>query len=145
MPSLSHPKRCHQAHVLRLEGNCSSAASTIPLWWHRWSRPSTFNAFWVIIIDSSYLTPRLWIAGVLVVAVHFCSKRESKKKRKICNQTTFFIFKLLSLLTFCYIFDHSSYSTNFLKNIICSIVICFIHKRNLNIINLSFYIFKLIC
>jgi hypothetical protein len=65
-------------------------------------------------------TPRLWIVGVVLVLVliHFCSKRE-KKIRKYCNQTTFSVFKLLSLLTFCDIFDHWSYSI-FNKNHIFS-------------------------
>jgi hypothetical protein len=50
--------------------------------------------------------------------------KERKEKKKSCNQTTFSIFKLLSLLTFCNIFDHSSYS--FFLNIICFALICFI-------------------
>jgi hypothetical protein len=32
MPSLSHPKRRHQAHNLSLEAGCSSSTGTIPLW-----------------------------------------------------------------------------------------------------------------
>jgi hypothetical protein len=69
---------------------------------------SSSATFWVVIIDSSYLAPRLWIAGMLLVPIHFSSKRE--KKRKICNQITSFVFKLLSLMTSCYIFDHLSWS-----------------------------------
>jgi hypothetical protein len=40
---------------------------------------SSSATFWVIIIDSSYLAPHLWIAGVLLVPIHFSSKRKEKK------------------------------------------------------------------
>jgi hypothetical protein len=42
-------------------------------------------------------------------------------------QAYYFILKLLSLLTFLFIFDHSSYSI--LLKIIIFFIICFINKK----------------
>jgi hypothetical protein len=118
----------NQAHVLRLEATCSSTIDVVPPWWDRWSQPSTFATSWVMIIDSSYLAPHLLIAGVVSFPFHFCSKRE--KKRKNYNQSTFLVFKLLSLLTFLiYLAIHLIkffLNHNFF-------IIWVISKRNLNI------------
>jgi hypothetical protein len=69
-------------------------------------------------------SPLLWSSSIRPTYHHthgllVCSLSWSvfvqREKRIFCNQTTFSIFKILSMLTFCDIFDHLSYLFIFKK------------------------------